>query len=173
MELTNINKNTNVEDIYSFINFSSNLSKAYKNERLFQKLIDDLTCTKKIERIVTDKYHLEILELIKKITNIKINYQITIINDNFNDLEILKKGDYVLAYNLCGFIDDSDKYKKKVYNFFYKISDTKLNINNLLSKFNSQIAEFSALDFISESYENSLDSNLLDFFRNLNIRSDK
>ena len=173
LELTNINKNTNVEDIYSFINFSSNLSKAYKNERLYQKLIDDLTCTKKIERIVTDKYHLEILELIKKITNIKINYQITIINDNFNDLEILKKGDYVLAYNLCGFIDDSDKYKKKIYNFFYKISDTKLNINNLLSKFNSQIAEFSALDFISESYENSLDSNLLDFFRNLNIRSDK
>ena len=101
------------------------------------------------------------------------DYQTTIINDNFNDLEILKKGDYVLAYNLCGFIDDNDKYKKKVYNFFYKISDTKLNINNLLSKFNSQIAEFSALDFISESYENSLDSNLLDFFRNLNIRSDK
>ena len=133
LEITNINKNTKVEDIYSFINFSSNLSKAYKNERLFQKLIDDLTCTKKIERIVTDKYHLEILELIKKITNIKINYQIKIINDNFNDLEILKKGDYVLAYNLCGFIDDSDKYKKKVYNFFYKISDTKLNINNLLS----------------------------------------
>ena len=94
--------------------------KPIKNERLFQKLIDDLTCTKKIERIVTDKYHLEILELIKKITNIKINYQITIINDNFNDLEILKKGDYVLAYNLCGFIDDSDKYKKKVNNFFTK-----------------------------------------------------
>lgn len=174
IKLTKIGKNTKKGDLYAFLRFSSKLTKAYKEERLFQNLIDDLTFFKNIKRLVTDKYHLEILESIKKIIHLELNMQIIVVDDNLSDLKNLKKGDYVLAYNLCGFIDEDINIKNKVSGFLYGMSDTKLKKDMLINEINPKLIDGdNAIDFISRSYEHSLNSNLSDFFKDMDIIAEK
>ena len=174
-KITYINLNESSEDIFSFIKISANLTKSYKDQRLLQNLIDDLTSLKRNSRIVSDKYHLKVINILEKILGINIYNEFFIVKDELKELEKLRSEDYLLAYNLCGFIDETKNKDLKKINNFYKMSDTKINIESIKKyiKNTNNLLNKDIFSLISESYEHSQSSTIEEFFNQIGIYSDK
>ena len=153
-ELTYIGKTSKSSNLSEFINFNLNLTNSFKNHL---PLINLITFLKKIKksRLITDKYHLGLIENLSKIfpsSNFIKNLNFTLLSDEFSSLALIKDEDFILLYNMSIYLKENSK------NFYKRNS-------KILSLDIKESYSPNDLDQIIKSYEVDLNKNIEDFFK--------
>ena len=153
-ELTHIGQESKSSTLSEFIKFNLNLTNSFRHHLPLINLIQFLKTINK-RKLITDKYHLELINKLSKIfpsSNFIKNLNITVLTDEYSSLELLNDDDFILLYNMSVYLQDN-------YKNFYKRNSKILSLN--LKESNTH----NDLDQIMKSYEVDLSKNIEDFFK--------
>ena len=153
-ELTYISQISKSSTLSEFINFNLNLTNSFKEHLPTINLISFLKIIKK-SRLITDKYHLDLIEKLSKIfpsSNFIENLNFTLLSDEFSSLNLIKEEDFILLYNMSIYLEDNPKN-------FYKRNSKILTLDI------KESCSPNDLDQVIKSYEVDLNKNIKDFFK--------
>jgi len=152
--------NSKTSSLQEYLRDYSTISKyhqKFSTQERFQKLIEEIKSEKKprFKRIIISTREVKNIKNLLSNFYIKVNQitdEIIEVYDNASSVKLLKKGDFILSYNLSNILRDYDnlgKVKLSDYEIFYQSSDFPLpNLLKPHQDINVTIKQ------ISETYEN-------------------